>query len=192
MKKQIIPVALILTILTHGLFAGPFGLEMGMTIDEIDTNATEISPGVYKLSKVPKPHSAFESYIVQVGPQSGLGWLKAIGKDIQTSVYGSSLKSEFEDLKSKIEKVYGTGVTRDTLLPGSIWDEPKDFMMALRKKERLLFTAWEKPKNSDNIVQVGLIASATGTDYGYLSLEYSFENEEKVEQEISALEDDAF
>ena len=115
-----------------------------------------------------------------------------MAKNIETSVYGSTLKSEFEELNGKITKVYGTGDTADTLLPGSIWNEPNDFMMSMRKNERLLFTIWENPKNSDKIVQVGLIAKATGNNTGFLSLEYSFENKERVDQEISALEDDVF
>ena len=192
MKKEIAIITLTLTALIHGLAAGPFGLEMGMTLDEIDSDATEISPGVYKLSKVPKPHSAFEAYAVKIGPKSGLCWIKAIGKDIETSVYGSTLKSEFEELRGKITKVYGTGETTDMLLPGSIWDEPKDFMMAMRKDERILFTVWENPKNSDKIVQVAMLADAIGSNTGYVSLEYSFENKERADREISALEDDAF
>lgn len=190
--KEIAIITLTLTALIHGLTAGPFGLEMGMTLDEIDSDATEVSPGVYKLSKVPKPHSAFEAYAVKIGPKSGLCWIKAIGKDIETSVYGSSLKSEFKELGEKIAKVYGTGETTDALLPGSIWDEPNDFMMGLRKNERLLFTLWENPKNSDKIETIALMASATGSNTAYLALEYSFENKEKADQEISDLEDDAF
>lgn len=192
MKKQIVTIALILTSSIHGLIAGPFGLKMGMGIDEIDKDAIEISPGLYRLSKIPKPHSAFETYAVKIGPLSGLCWIKAIGKDIETSVYGTALKSEFEELNAKITKVYGTGDTTDMLLTGSIWNEPNDFMMALRKNERLLFTVWENPKNLEKIVQVGLLASATGSDTGHVSLEYSFENKERAEQEISALEDDVF
>ena len=74
-------ILIIFLFITAGLHAGPFGLEMGMTIDEIDADATELSPGLYQLPKVPKPHSAFEAYIVKIGPKSGLCWIKAIGKE---------------------------------------------------------------------------------------------------------------
>lgn len=174
--------------------AGPFGLNMGMTIKQIDANAKQAAPGVFTTSKVPKPHSAFETYAVKVGSKSGLCWIKAIGKDISTSAYGIELKSAFEEMEQKLTKAYGKGEKTDLLLPGSIWKEPNEFMMAMIKKERFLMAVWEKNKGSelkDDLVQVGLIASPGGRDKGYLSLEYSFSNKDACDKEIAAQEDNA-
>ena len=114
--------------------AGSFGLCMGMSIEQIDPKAKEIAPGKFLTTNVPKSHSSFEQYIVQIGKENGLCWIKAIDKNVQTSSYGIEIKSEFKSMNSKLSKVYGTSETTDLLLPGSIWNEPNDFMMALIKK----------------------------------------------------------
>ena len=177
------------------LFAGPFGLDMGMSIKQIDPNAEEIAPYTYKIKSVPKPHSAFESYVVKVSPKCGLCWIKAIGKDISTSTYGIELKSSFYDLKERLEKVYGESETTDMLFYGSIWNEPNDWMMGLIKNERILCSFWEKEKGLDlkeNIKVVALAAMPINQNKGYLTIEYSFINKDTCDKEISDLEDNAF
>ena len=128
--------------------AGPFGLNMGMTIKQIDANAKQVEPGIFITTEVPKPHSGFETYAVKVGSTSGLCWIKAIGKDVSTSVYGFELKLEFKEMEQKLTKAYGKGEETDLLMPGSIWSEPKDFMAAMAKKERFLMTIWKNNKDA--------------------------------------------
>lgn len=172
--------------------AGPFGLSMGMTIDQIDPNAVEIGPGKYKIISVPKPHSAFEFYVVQVGPTMGLSWIKAVGKDISTSAYGIELRSAFTDMEAKLTKVYGTGNRTDYLLPDSIWDEPNDWMMSLIQKERYLMTLWDADSGAtlkNDLAMVGVLASPNSTTEGYISVEYYFTNNDASEAEAEELED---
>ena len=174
--------------------AGPFGLDMGMTIKEVGGKPEKIANGKYKLTSVPKPHSAFESYLVQVSPKGGLCWIKAIGKDIPTSVYGLELKSAFNEMKGKLEKAYGEHNTIDMLLPGSIWTESNEFMQALIKKERVLAAIWDSESGStlkDNIKQIGLLANPIVRNKGYIAIEYSFSNVEACEAELAAQEDGA-
>lgn len=172
--------------------AGPFGLGMGMSLKDIGGSPRKIAPGKYELTDVPNPHSAFKKYIVQVAPKNGLCWIKAIGKDISTSAYGIELKSAFNDMKGKLEKSYGEHATTDLLMPGSIWKEPNEFMMGMIKKERFLMAIWNSTKSSrltNNIKQIGLDAKPNGRDNGYITVEYSFTNEESCEAELSAKED---
>jgi len=195
MKKSAkVSAIIILGLFVQSAIAGPFGLEMGMSIKKIDPKAKEVSPGMYTTSKVPKPHSAFENYVVQVGKKNGLCWIKAIGKDISTSSYGIELKSAFSSMSEKLSKTYGKNETTDLLMPGSIWKEPNEFIMAMIKKERFLMAIWDKEKGSKlkgNLKQIGLIAKPGGRSKGYLSLEYSFLNSEACDKEIAAQEDDA-
>jgi len=187
-------VFIVISLFAQMAIAGPFGLNMGMSIKQIDTKAKQAAPSVYTTTNVPKPHSAFENYAVKVAPKTGLCWIKGIGKDVSTSSYGIELKSAFEDMKSKLNKAYGKGETTDLLMPGSIWKEPNDFMMAMIKKERFLMAVWEKDKGSElkgDLVQVALIASPSGRSKGYISLEYAFSNKGKCDKEIAAQEDDA-
>src|SRR5262245_32212432 len=84
--------------------AMPFGLQMGMTKAQLGLveSARPVAPGMYKLTTVPKPHPEFESYLVQVAPTTGLCFVKAIGKDISTNVYGSDLKRKYEDMRDQL------------------------------------------------------------------------------------------
>lgn len=104
------------------VYAGPFGLEMGISLIQIDSNAKEIAPFLYKITSVPKPYSAFETYVVKVTKHCRLCWIKAVGKDISTNSYGALLSAAFYDMKGKLEKAYEKHKTVDALLPGSIWD----------------------------------------------------------------------
>ncbi len=105
----------ILLFVMTGLFyatnalAGPFGLEMGMSLQAIGGNPQNIksTSGNYNLTNVPKPHSAFESYVVVVAPKSGLCQIRAMGEEITTSTFGVEFKSEFHKLKDQLEKSYG-------------------------------------------------------------------------------------
>lgn len=186
----------IITVLlcTTSAFAGPFGLEMGMSLKDIGGKPKKIAPGIYTLTNVPKPHLAFKIYVVRVAQKGGLFWIKAVGEDISTSVYGVELKLKFNKMKEKLEKIYGKHKTTDLLLPGSIWKEPNEFMMAMVKKERFLVAFWDDAKGSTltkNIERIVLIALPNGRNKGYLEIEYAFTNEEACEAELAAQEDDA-
>ena len=139
MLKRIVAVFFLISILVvTEAMAGPFGLEKGMSLKDIGGKPEKVGHGIYKLSSVPKPHSAFEAYVVRISPKGGLYWIKAIGKDIATSTYGVELKSAFNEMEEKLGATYGKHKTMDFLMPGSIWNEPNDWMMGLIKKERIL------------------------------------------------------
>jgi len=190
--KVVSPVLAILCIAGASYASGPFGLDMGMTIEQISSNAVEVTPGKYRLPTVPKPHSAFEYYLVQVCQNTGLAWIKAVGNDIRTSSYGIELRSAYDDMEEKLTKVYGAGKRTDALLPGSIWDELDDWMMSLVQKERYLMTIWDVDSGAtlkNNIAMLGLVASATSSGEGYISLEYYFANNDECDKELAAEED---
>ena len=153
MKRFIFGVLILF--ISVSLNAGQFGLKMGMKLNQIDKHAKKLGNDIYEIT-VPKPHSLFNLYIVRISPTKGLYWLKAISKDISTSVYGTELVSEFDDLEKKLKKVYGENKRLDFLQYESIWNEPKDWMMALMKKERTLIAYWDKStkfKPKDNLYQ---------------------------------------
>jgi hypothetical protein len=174
--------------------SGPFGLWMGMRLDDFEEELTDLGRGKYSADSVPKKHSAFESYVLQITPRCGLSWLKAIGHDVTTSVYGYELQSAFEVMEKKLTAAYGEGEKSDFLMHGSVWDEPREWMQSLLNKERLLMTSWPDKKGPplpNNLKKVTLIASALETDSGYIAVSYAFENEDQGDAEIAAAEDDA-
>lgn len=191
-KNGIIALAIAGLISATSAIAGPFGLDMGMALKNIPGKREDLGNGMYKFTSVPKPHSAFEAYVVQVSPKHGLCWIKAVGKDIPTNVYGIELKSAFNDMKGRLEKTYGQHDTTDFLMPDSIWNESNEFMMGMHLKQRYLMALWDAENNSDltdNLRAIGLVASANGRDQGYISIEYSFQNEEACEAELTSQED---
>jgi len=97
-------------------------------------------------------------------------------------------------MKEKLGITYGNANETDLLLPGSIWNDPKDWMMALLKKERFLASIWGKNSKATlapNLQTVGLFALALGGEMGYIAVEYSFSNEAQCEAEIAKTEDSA-
>lgn len=188
----------LMVVISINVFAGPFGIEMGMSLQEV----TKICKSIPEIIKddiysivPPKTNDLFEKYIIGIDPNYGVYWIKAIGKDISTTGYGTAIKSTFNDLVSSIEGTYGKYEKIDYLEYGSIWDEPRDFMMGLVKKERALIACWNKssfatlPSNIESIyVSVKAISSSTG----YLSLEYYSDNYEKVEVVKKEKQDSVF
>jgi hypothetical protein len=173
---------------------GPFGLSMGLRIEDLEISMTEVKPCIYRAETLPKKHSAFQYYYLQITPVQGLAWVKSIGNTISTNPYGHELQSSFEEMKNKLEKIYGRSEAIDFLMYDSIWNEPRDWMQAIQNGERRLAAKWENSRGNQlpsNLSNIFLYVAAEDTYSGYIAIEYAFENQEASEREISMLEDDA-
>lgn len=165
--------------------AGPFGLTMGTKVADLDVSEKEgrIS---YMAKSVPSPNSRFESYGLFISDQHGLGKVVAIGNTIATSVYGEGIRSEFEALRGLLNKKYGEGKLVDFLQGGSIWNEPKDWMMGLVKRERVLLAYWATKETMDlpdQIQNIGLEVRAISDEKAYVILTYEFKNWDAILEE---------
>ncbi|MBO1896174.1 hypothetical protein HNW13_010375 [Shewanella sp. BF02_Schw] len=170
---------------------GPFGLAMGMTKDMFNGRLAQAGNGIYLLKKPPVPHPEFETYAVKISAKSGLCWIKGVGKNIETNRYGLQIKSAFDEFETKLNQRYGLNKRNDFLMPGSLWKEPEDWMMGLKKSDRYLMTIWkgsDKPLPND-LSSIALIAQADSTNSGYLALEYSFSNKDVCDKEIDQQND---
>lgn len=173
---------------------GPFGLRMGMTKEQLGSGLIELAPHKFTLTKIPKPHQAFESYGVWVGPTTGLCFIRGVGKDIPTDVYGAELVAQYNILREQLAKVYGNYSEEDYLDPDSMWNEPRDWMRSLERKDRVLRAFWSEEEESTlkpTLKYINLSASAQYAEKGYLEVEYVFDNFDKCEEEISAEEGEA-
>jgi len=182
-------------VLSINALAGPFGLEKGMSLEEIGGDPVKLERGKYQLTVVPKPHSSFILYSIRVAPKEGLYFVKAVCKPISTSSYGFELKEKFKEMVERVGTVYGSHKTTDVLLPNSIWSNPNEWMTALSKKERVLMAVWEKNDGAnlpDDIKSIYVAAQTYGNsrDEGFVAIEYCFTNFDAGEAEISAAEDD--
>jgi len=173
---------------------GPFGLCKGLRKEDIDVQLVEVKPCFYRADTLPKKHSAFEYYYLQITPVQGLAWVKSIGNTIATNPYGHNLSSAFEEMKGKLSKIYGKPELIDMLMYDSIWNEPRDWMQAINNGERTLAARWENRKQAQlpsDLESVFLYVAAADTYSGYIAIEYAFDNFVASEQEIAMLEDDA-
>ena len=163
---------------TGAVAAGPFGLNKGDSLSALKPLGLEPakSAGFYYAKSVPSPHPQFSFYGLGITPEEGLCKIIAISKPIETSVYGSELKDRFESMRDALIAKYGEGKTYDYLRHGSIWDESKDWMMALIKKERVLETYWTGGTYPDGVTGINLEVSADERDSGQITLSYEFDN----------------
>lgn len=179
-----------------GVWAGPFGLDMGQDVSQLDGVVQEdLALHMYMTRRPPKPHSAFEAYVLKAPPSTGLCRISAVGKNVSTSVYGYELKSSFENVRDQINKVYGNSKIADFLRHDSIWDEPNDWLTGLRKKERVLQASWNRSSGArlkDGISEILLSAIAKKNDTGYFVLQYRFENYDACKNALAEEESDAF
>lgn len=173
--------------------AEPFGLSMGMKLEQIEGDSQKVKQGMYLVEKVPLPHSAFTSYCLRIGPQNGLSWISAFGREIHTNHFGTQLISVFEDMRGRLEDVYGNCKVINQLVEGSALDSEKDFMNSLNEQERMLTAAWRKEDGANldvDLVYVGLVAHAKNSRTGFISVDYKFINDEACEAEIREMEDE--
>ena len=117
--KKIFSILLISLLLPLSIFASPFGLKMGMTLDEI-TDACNGSKPVpvendcYQIFPA-KTHPLFKQYAVFVDEKHGLYCIKAVSEEISTNDYGTEIKNAFAETEGRISKTYGKSRLIDEL-----------------------------------------------------------------------------
>ena len=182
-------------IITFPLFctmskAGGFGIELGKSPSEYGCQAMSGSIGYFSC-EAPKPHSAFEQYVVKASESHGICWIKGVGKDISDNGYGSSTLAKHAELKSVLSKAYGEiSETTDFVLPGALWSEADEWLMAIDKKQRFYSVNWSdlKVPSKPKLKQIYLGVGATGNAKGWLTLEYYSKDYEDCKTAVSQSE----
>jgi hypothetical protein len=188
----------VFTVLSVNVFAGPFGLDMGMTLAQVKSKTGSepklVQDDLYEVDP-PNKNNLFEQYLVRIHKTYGVYMIKAVGKDIETNGYGIAVKTTFDQLLTSIEKTYGKYKKVDQLLRGSIWDDPDDWMMALRRNERFLFASWDRENGStlpSDLKSIAIAAAALSASKGYVSIDYYSMDYDKVDEEKKASQDSVF
>jgi hypothetical protein len=169
-------------------FAGPFGLEGGMTKQEIIAivgkdsliEAKTMPENWYiLLNKLPRPHPLFKTCRMAIDPDLGLVKLVVRSSVIKTNLYGDEIKSKFKEIREALISKYGKCKTYDLLRTGSIWGEPQEWMRGLKEKERILVAIWIKGEHGLEketlLKNINLSAVAVTVIKGVLFLSYEFE-----------------
>nr|WP_318660782.1 hypothetical protein [uncultured Treponema sp.] len=179
-------------------FAGPFGLKMGMSLEEVTEACNGVEPVLierdcYSFTPV-KPHPLFRYYYIFVDPQEGLYFIRVATDDINTNRYGTEIKNCFSEIKGRIEKIYGKPRVVDSVDPNSIYKDDEYWFKSLEEGARRYSAIWESSPTKelkDDLNFVGIMAKAYGYSYdfvGYIRLEYCFLNAQAVEES----QDDVF
>ena len=190
MKKLFL--ALIFGLLSTFIYAAPFGLKMGMTIEEIAAQCEEepsfVKDDIYLVKPV-KSHPLFEYYAVYISEKTGLYQIRAISAPITSNRFGTELKNAFTNVKDRIAKVYGKPKINDKYnnTADSYYQEDEYWFYALREGSRELSAVWGYNSSlADNLDTVALECSVTSGFYegsGQLILYYYFTNANSVKDE---------
>ena len=188
--KKLISIFTLLFICTLCIFAGPFGLDMGMTLDEVAQACGGIEPEYisddrYYIQPV-KSHPLFEGYVVWVGETEGLYYIKGISHEILTNDYGTEVKQEFAKLVSPLERKYGNfeiidEIVSDDVLPYKLKQDR--WMLTIAEGSRICEAHWVTDEdnfekfNGLMTISVGVKTEATYiTSKAYIWIEYGFAN----------------
>ncbi len=148
----------------------------------------------WNCASAPRPHSAFETYLLQYVEGVGICIIKGIGATIQNDSYGTSLRSKIDELHGQLAKKYGTGEKNDFLKTGSIWDKANEWTIAIEKNERLYAYVWRTKdgfRPVENVIRLVVAAQAVSRS-GYAAVEFHLASNTACEKKISEEEAKAF
>jgi hypothetical protein len=179
--------------------ATPFGFRMGMSLSDIrarfSATPVEGSPGAFRLTSAPATHPEFESYLLVFSPSQGLCKVVGIGRNFETSDFGTQVRSHYENIKNALVQRYGPGEEYDYVRAGSLWEESRYFMMGLSRGDRTLQTFWIRQKRPDlpeNISAIGVQAKAASIREAYINVSYEFSNFERCTAEREQSQNSVF
>ena len=174
------------------VYAAPFGLKMGMTIEEIAEQCEEepsfVKDDIYLVKPI-KRHPLFSYYAVYVNEKTGLYQIRAISAPITSNKFGTELKNAFTNVKDRIAKTYGKPKINDRYnnTADSYYQKDEYWFYSLREGSRELSAVWGYNTSlADNLNTVALECSITSGLYegtGQLVLYYYFNNTSSVEDE---------
>jgi len=185
--------ALIFGLLSTFIYAAPFGLKMGMTIEEIAEQCEEepsfVKDDIYLVKPI-KKHPLFSYYAVYVNEKTGLYQIRAISDSMTCNAYGTEIQNAFNSVKDRIAKTYGKPriINKVDASLSDYMKQDKYWFYNLKNGAQQLSAIWgEKTELADNLISVALDCVADNDIYHYedahLVLYYYFTNSTSVEDE---------
>ena len=158
-----------------------FGIQMGQKLDQLDVLEAEGS-GRYKIMP-PEPYPGFESYKVDVAPNSGVFWLMAIGNNHEDDGSGESVRVAYRKLQRILETKYGQYEMSDTV-PGNT--RPREWVMAICNGSEF-GSQWHEEYGSslpEGLNSIVLTIGAFEASTSYVIIHYCFSNSSIGQKEI--------
>ena len=181
--------AIIFGLLSTFIYAAPFGLKMGMTIEEIAEQCEEepsfVKDDIYLVKPI-KKHPLFSYYAVYVSEKTGLYQIRAISDSVTCNKYGTEIQNAFNSVKDRISKTYGKPriINKVDSTISSFLQKDEDWFHTLKDGARQLSAIWgENTELTDNLISVALDCVADNYEDAHLVLYYYFTNSTSVEDE---------
>lgn len=178
------------------LFSAPFGLSMGMTLDDLAETCDGAEPihiedDCYYVFPV-KKHPLFKHYVAFVDDDEGLYLIRAVSDDISTNRYGTEIQNTFAEIKERVSKTYGRPRIIDEIESDCVFKDAEYWVYSLADGARAYAAIWEssaKNELKDDLTEVSIYASAKNyPQTGWIILEYKFNNMQAVQD----AQDDVF
>ena len=173
---------IMVSLTTPNVWAKPFGLEMGMSLDQLaayQPTPVKKQADVYRIETAPLHSSNFDHYLLRVDAEHGLCVVNAISKDILAEPEGALVQKSYTNLKSQLTAKYGQpAIDVDEIKNSSIWAAPHHWMHSLLSRQRTLTAIWSSQQTPliDNIADIALTARAKSVTIANLSPTYEFKN----------------
>jgi len=176
--------------------SNPFGLDLDKHPSQYGCSQHQDSKYWYRCETLPKPHPEFEGYAIRYVEGVGICNVNAIGKTIDNDSYGISTKGRVDAIAKQLKQKYGVETEKlDLRIPGSIWDDPDDWMMGIRRNERIYAYFWSLKdgfKPVGEVAQLSVGAQAVSGYKGYVKVDFHLKREPQCEAIIEKAEQDAF
>ena len=181
MKKSLL-IALLMMIPIM-LFAGPFGMEFGWTLEELENSGAEVEfiDGEGRITSCTvsptKPHPDFDLYSVYIDSEYGIYMIRPVST-VFTSEYG--LMDLYNRLKVQLSSVYGEPVELDEVNPESTWSNSRDLIKSIYYGDRILMSMWYPEKIEGAPEEVCLYVEAYDESLAEVIIEYSSQDYQAV------------
>ena len=173
---------------------GPFGFDMGQSIDEVAGASKLDTPGFYVVDSAPKAHPDFEAVVLEAYPDTGICMIRGIGRNIVGDGAGSAIRSKVDSLAKALETKYGEPEKGDVCIANRIKCNPDFWMMTLDDNERMYGFRWSKQNEQMSSADIGLLgvqAKAANIQDTYPLLEFQSSNTKTCEAARNASSADA-
>ena len=196
MLKYLLAVAIVMG-MVQSVFAGPFGLEMGMTKAEVEKvlgkslnvkESKDYSYIVGEPSNVVEDSFSHDFRVSLVNIHEEYGLVRIVATMVfKANVYGTRLKREYNETKDILTEKYGEGESVEFLREGSIWNRQSDFMTSLSKEERIHGTLWEFFDGDISNLALNIGAVKYGSEWiGLVKIDYEGMGMRMIEKENKA------
>lgn len=177
LQYKILAMIVLSFVITATASAQAFGIAGGTP--ESNLRILERTRGNSVVIEPPVKHPAFETYMALSSQETGVCRVTGLGRTISNDAYGQRVQSEFADISTQLNSRYGKSKKFDYLQSGSIWNEPREWSMAVSKNQRELSRFWDREEHSTlppGLNAVTLTTKALDSDRTYVTLVYEFTN----------------